>query len=159
APLFEFALQALGGRIDVLFHAAGISGRKFGDGPLHQCEEDGWEQVLAANARAVFLTNRAAVRIMLGQPRDGAGLRGAVLNLGPALSHAPAPTHFGTIAYAASKGAVRALTLAAAARYAAEGIRFNLIEPGLIDTPMAARAVADPAIRSYVAARQPISGG
>src|SRR5262249_17377183 len=124
-PLFEFALQVLGGRIDVLFHVAGISGRKFGDGPLDQCEEEGWERVLEANAKGVFLTNRAAVRIMLGQPRDESGLRGAVLNLGSVLSHAPAPAHFGTIAYAASKGAVRALTLAAAARYAAEGIRFN----------------------------------
>src|SRR5205085_7953605 len=118
-----------------------------------------WEQVLEANAKGVFLTNRAAVRIMLGQPRDGTGLRGAVLNLGSVLSHAPAPAHFGTIAYAASKGAVRALTLAAAARYASEGIRFNLIEPALIDTPMSVRALGDPAIRSYLATKQPLTRG
>jgi NAD(P)-dependent dehydrogenase (short-subunit alcohol dehydrogenase family) len=162
AALFEFARQSLGGRIDVLFHAAGISGRRLGDGPLHECSDGGWSQVLEANATSAFLTNRAAVRIMRGQPRregSGQGLRGTVVNLGSVLSHAPAPAHFATIAYTASKGAVRALTLAAAAQYAAQGIRFNLIEPGLIDTPMAARAVGDPAIRSYLATKQPIAGG
>jgi NAD(P)-dependent dehydrogenase (short-subunit alcohol dehydrogenase family) len=157
--LFAFARQVLG-RIDVLFHTAGISGRKYGDGPLHECTDDGWDRVLEANATSVFRTNRAAVQIMLGQPpREGSGLRGTVLNLGSVLSHAPAPAHFGTTAYAASKGALRALTLAAAARYAAEGIRFNLIEPGLIDTPMAVRALGDPAILSYLATRQPLAGG
>src|SRR5262249_7867439 len=69
------------------------------------------------------------------------------------------PVHFGTIAYAASKGAIKAITLAAAARYAPDRIRFNLLVPGLIDTPMAARAVSDAEIRSYVAAKQPIAGG
>jgi len=34
--LFSAALEFLGGRLDVLFHAAGISGRRFGDGPLDQ---------------------------------------------------------------------------------------------------------------------------
>jgi NAD(P)-dependent dehydrogenase (short-subunit alcohol dehydrogenase family) len=38
-------------------------------------------------------------------------------------------------------------------------VRFNLIAPGLIDTPMAARAVGDPAIRAYLATKQPIAGG
>ena len=51
------------------------------------------------------------------------------------------------------------MTLAAAARYARDRIRFNLLAPGLIDTPMAARAVGDPAIRAYLATKQPIAGG
>ena len=71
----------------------------------------------------------------------------------------PSSGHFGTIAYAASKGAIAALTRGAAARYAADGIRFNLLSPGLIDTPMARRAVGDPAIRHYLRTRQPIAGG
>lgn len=159
ARLFAAALDALGGRLDVLLHVAGISGRRFGDGPLHECSDAGWEGVMDVNATGVFLTNRAAVRFMLRQPLDAAGLRGTIVNVGSVLDRAPAPSHFATIAYAASKGAVRALTLNAAARYAPERIRFNLLAPGLIDTPMATRAVNDPAIRPYVASRQPIAGG
>ncbi|MGP0067581.1 MAG: SDR family NAD(P)-dependent oxidoreductase [Isosphaeraceae bacterium] len=158
-PLFEFALQALDGRLDIVLHVAGISGRKFGDGPLHECSNEGWERVMQINAFGVFLTNREAVQIMLQQPMDETGLRGTVVNVGSVLDRSPAPTHFSTIAYAASKGAVRSMTLAAAARYAPERIRFNLLVPGLIDTPMAARAVNDSRIRPYLAARQPMAGG
>src|SRR4051812_46105242 len=39
--LFREATEALGGRLDVLFHVAGISGRRLGDGPLHECTEGG----------------------------------------------------------------------------------------------------------------------
>ncbi len=96
---------------------------------------------------------------MLAQEPDEYGLRGTVLNMGSVLGWSPAPDFFGTIAYAASKGAIEAMTPAAAARYARDGIRFNLIAPGLIETPMAARAFSDPAIRSYLATKQPITGG
>jgi NAD(P)-dependent dehydrogenase (short-subunit alcohol dehydrogenase family) len=157
--LFTFALDALGGRLDVLLHVAGISGRKFGDGPLHECTDGGWDRVMEVNASGVFLTNRAAVRFMLRQPVDSKGLRGTVVNVGSVLDRSPAPDQFGTIAYAASKGAIRSLTLSSASAYAPDRIRFNLLVPGLIDTPMAARAVNDPRIRPYVAARQPIAGG
>jgi NAD(P)-dependent dehydrogenase (short-subunit alcohol dehydrogenase family) len=159
ARLFEAALTRFGGRLDVLVHAAGISGRRFGDGPLDACSVQGWDVVLDTNARGVFLTNQAAVRTMLDQRPDATGLRGTVLNVGSVLDRSPAPEHFGTIAYAASKGAVRSLTRAAASRYARDGVRFNLLVPGLIDTPMAARAVNDPAVRSYLTAKQPIARG
>lgn len=157
--LFAEALVFLDGRLDVLFHVAGISGRRFGDGPLHECTDEGWGVVLDANARSTFLTNRAAVRQMLSQPIDAHGLRGTVLNMASVLAWSPAPDYFGTIAYAASKGAVRAMTTAAASRYAHDRIRFNLIAPALIETPMAARACGDPAIRSYLEAKQPMAGG
>ena len=159
AALFRAALEMLGGRLDVLFHVAGISGRRFGDGPLHECAPAGWDAVMNTNARGTYLTNQAAVRQMLTQPFDSFGLRGTVVNVGSVLDVAPAPDFFGTVAYAASKGAVRALTLCAAARYARDGVRFNLLAPALIDTPMAARAVNDPAVRAYLAAKQPMAGG
>jgi NAD(P)-dependent dehydrogenase (short-subunit alcohol dehydrogenase family) len=157
--MFEYAHATLGDRLDILLHVAGTSGRKFGDGPLHDCSIDGWEHVMKINAAGVFLTNRRAVRMMRGQSLDGAGLRGTVVNVGSVLDRAPSPVHFGTLAYAASKGAVRAMTLAAAAQYAPERIRFSLLVPGLIDTPMAARAVGDARIKSYLAAKQPLAGG
>src|SRR5206468_4321866 len=49
---FEEAMGFLNGRLDVLVHVAGISGRKYGDGPLHECSEAGWDHVLKANARS-----------------------------------------------------------------------------------------------------------
>jgi NAD(P)-dependent dehydrogenase (short-subunit alcohol dehydrogenase family) len=157
--LFEFALDVLGGRLDVLLHVAGISGRKLGDRALHECSSDAWDVVMRVNAFGVFLTNRRAVQCMLEQPLDSHGLKGTVVNVGSVLDRCPSPAHFGTIAYAASKGAVRALTLASAARYAPDRIRFNLIVPGLIETPMAARATNDVSVRRYLAAKQPIAGG
>ena len=54
----------------------GSAGGRFGDGPLHECTDEGWDAVLEANARGVFLTNRAAVRQMLAQPLDDAGPAG-----------------------------------------------------------------------------------
>ena len=97
---------------------------------------------------------------MCKQPLDTSGLRGAVLNVGSVLDRSPSPALFGTVAYAASKGAVRAMTLAAAARYAPDRIRFNLLVPGLIDTPMAARATNDGAgLVIPTTAKQPLGGG
>jgi NAD(P)-dependent dehydrogenase (short-subunit alcohol dehydrogenase family) len=159
AGLFREAIGSLGGRLDVLFHVAGISGRRFGDGPLHECTEAAWDSVLQTNAKTVFLTNQAAVRQMRDQSVDAAGLRGTILNVGSALAWSPSPDLFGTYAYAASKGAICAMTLASAARYARERIRFNVLAPGLIDTPMAARAMHDPAILHYLATKQPMVGG
>jgi NAD(P)-dependent dehydrogenase (short-subunit alcohol dehydrogenase family) len=157
--LFTSALGFLGSRLDVLVHAAGISGRRFGDGPLHDCSDEAWHKVVQVNSFGPFLTNRAAVRLMLEQPHDAAGLRGTIVNIGSALDRAPSPVHFGITAYAASKGAVRALTLTAAARYARDRIRFNLLIPGLIDTPMTTRSTSDPEILSYIRSKQPIAGG
>jgi NAD(P)-dependent dehydrogenase (short-subunit alcohol dehydrogenase family) len=143
----------------VLLHVAGIRGRRFGDGDLHACESAGWDRVMEINARGAFLANREAAQFMLGQARDHWGNRGAILNVGSVLDRSPAPEHFGTVAYAASKAAVRALTLVSAARYAADGIRFALIEPALVDTPMAARAVGDAALRPYLASKMSLSAG
>lgn len=159
ASLFEHALAFFGGRLDVVFHVAGGSGRKFGDGPLHECTGAGWDRVMELNALTTFQTNQEAVRIMLRQERDSAGLRGTVTNVGSVLARRPSPDLFGTYAYAASKGAIEAMTRAAAARYARDGVRFNLLVPGLIDTPMAARAVNDPRTREYLKTKQPLSGG
>jgi NAD(P)-dependent dehydrogenase (short-subunit alcohol dehydrogenase family) len=159
ARMFNYALDVLGGRLDVLFHVAGISGRKLGDAALHECSSEAWMGVMQVNAQGTFLTNREAVNQMLKQPLDAGGLRGTILNVGSVLDRSPSPEHFGTVAYAASKGAVRAMTLAAAARYAPDRIRFNLVVPGLIDTPMAARAANDKQLRPYLAAKQALAGG
>jgi NAD(P)-dependent dehydrogenase (short-subunit alcohol dehydrogenase family) len=155
---FRSAIPLLGGRLDVLFHVAGISGRRFGDGPLHECSLEGWDAVLDANARGTFITNRLAVQLMREQEPNEHGLRGTVLNTGSVLAHSPSPEFFGTIAYSASKGALRAMTRAAAASYAPFKIRFNLLSPALIETPMSRRATEDLRILTYLASKQPLSG-
>jgi NAD(P)-dependent dehydrogenase (short-subunit alcohol dehydrogenase family) len=153
------AFDATGGRLDAVYSVAGISGRRFGDGPADRASLEGWETVLAANATSQFLVARAAVRRMLAQPRDASGSRGALLLMSSTLATSPAPAYFATHAYAASKGAIDALTRSLAATYAPHGIRVNAIAPSLIATPMSRRAQDDPAIVAYLAARQPLAGG
>ncbi|HWG45173.1 MAG TPA: SDR family oxidoreductase [Gemmataceae bacterium] len=151
--LFTDAVAFLGG-LNVLYHVAGISGRRFGDGPLHECTDEGWDATLTANLTSTFLTNRAAVRCFRQQNSPG-----VILNMASVLGFSPAPHHFDTYAYTATKGGIVSMSRLAAARYAADGIRVNVLAPGLIDTPMASRAVNDPAIRHYLRTKQPLTAG
>jgi NAD(P)-dependent dehydrogenase (short-subunit alcohol dehydrogenase family) len=153
ARLFARATAFLGG-LDVLYHVAGSSGRRHGDGPLHQCTDHGWQATLNANLKCTFLTNRAAVCHFLGARQPG-----VILNMGSVLPLAPSPRYFDTCAYAAAKAGVIGLSRLAAARYAADGIRVNVIAPGLIDTPMARRAARDEGIRAFLRTKQPLAAG
>lgn len=147
------------GRLDCLYNVAGISGRRFGDGPLHEMSIEGWETVMIANATSTAMTCRAAVRRMLEQEPAPGGQRGAILNMSSVLAVDPAPAHFATHAYAASKGAIEALSRSIAAHYAQLGIRVNVIAPALVATPMSERAQADPRILAYLAEKQPLARG
>jgi NAD(P)-dependent dehydrogenase (short-subunit alcohol dehydrogenase family) len=147
------------GRVDALFHVAGISGRRYGDGPLHAATLEGWETVMATNVRSLFLLSRATVRRMLEHEPDADGQRGAILAMSSALARHPSPAHFATHAYAASKGAIEAFTRATAAFYAPHGIRVNAIAPSLVATPMSGLARTDPTIGAYLRAKQPLADG
>jgi NAD(P)-dependent dehydrogenase (short-subunit alcohol dehydrogenase family) len=115
---------------------------------------------LRLNLTSMFYSNRAAAKALLRQKEEGKRPNGGVvLNMGSVLGWSPAPRNFSTIAYAAAKSAAVGMTISAAACYAAENIRFNVVAPGLVDTPMARRAVGDAAIAAYVRARQPLDGG
>ena len=151
--LYHEVAAVLGG-LDVLYHVAGISGRPHGDGPLHECTDEAWQATIDANLKSTFLTNRAAVRHFLAWKQPG-----VILNMSSVLAFAPSPGHFDTYAYTATKGGIIAMSRLAAARYAADGIRVNVIAPGLIDTPMAGRATSDPAILEFLRTKQPLSGG
>ena len=153
------AFDARFGRLDACYGVAGISGRRFGDGPLHEATLDGWETTMGSNATSQFLVARAAVRRMLAQDRDPAWGRGTILLMSTQLARHPAPQYFGTHGYAASKGAVEALVRAAAATYAPEGIRINAIAPSLVATPMSRRAQSDERIVAYLSQKQPLAGG
>lgn len=146
------------GRIDGVFNVAGLSGRRFGDGPVHECSDEGWSATLRNNLDTAFHLNRAALRVMLAQEPDADGSSGAIVNMSSALSLSPSAERFGTHAYAAAKGALNSLTLAMAATYAPHKIRVNAILPGLTRTPMSLRAQSDAAILEMMLERQPLAG-
>jgi len=145
------AEDALSG-LDLLVNVAGLSGRRYGDGPAHEATAAGWDAVMNNNARSTFLTCSAALPGMLRQRH------GAIVNTASVLAYAPAAQHFATHAYAASKGAIVSLTRAMAASYAADGVRVNAVAPGLIATPMSERAQDDPDVLAYLQQRQPLTG-
>jgi NAD(P)-dependent dehydrogenase (short-subunit alcohol dehydrogenase family) len=138
------------GRLDLVFNGAGISGRSLGDGPVETCSLDAWDAVLDANLKTVFLCCKHAIPALR---RSGGG---AIVNLGSVLGLVGAE-EFQTHAYAASKGGIVALTRAVAIAYARDRIRCNVICPGLIDTPMSARARNDPRVRERLPELQPLT--
>ncbi len=142
------------GKLDGLYHVAGGSGRRAGDGPLHEVSDEGWDYTIQLNLTSQFYSNRAAVRQFLKQ-----GSGGVVLNMGSVLGWPPSPRYFSTFAYAAAKSAIIGMTKAAASYYAASNIRFNVIAPGLVETPMAQRAVTDEQIMWFIKNKQPLDGG
>ncbi len=142
------------GKIDALFNVAGISGRSLGDGPLHECSTEAWDAVMDVNVKGTFLMCREVLRVWT---RDSH--KGVILNIGSVLAQHPQREHFATVGYAASKGAIEAMTLSAAAYYAPAGIRINVLAPGLVRTPMSARAQGDACVMEYIAHKQPLTQG
>lgn len=142
------------GRIDALFNVVGISARSAGDGPLHECTSAAWNLAVDVNAKGAFLMCREVLRHWTNHAQ-----KGVILNCGSVLAQRPQGEHFATVAYAASKGAIEAMSRSAAAYYAAAGIRINVIAPALVATPMSARAQADPDIMEYVRHKQPLCRG
>lgn len=142
------------GRIEALMNVAGISARSLGDGPLHECTSEAWDAAMDVNAKGTFLMCREVLRLWTKNRQAG-----VILNTGSVLARHPQREHFATIGYAASKGAIESMSLAAAAYYAPEGIRINVIAPGLVDTPMSARAKENAAITEYMIHKQPLRKG
>jgi NAD(P)-dependent dehydrogenase (short-subunit alcohol dehydrogenase family) len=147
------ALQEFG-RFDGLYHVAGGSGRKMGDGPLDELTDEGWQATINLNLTSLVFSNRAAVRQFLAQ-RSG----GSILNVSSVLGFSPSPRFFVTHAYAAAKSAVFGFTRSIAAYYAPKNIRCNTLAPALVDTPMSRRAANNAAIQKFIKRKQPLDGG
>lgn len=133
---------------------AGGSGRKMGDGPLHELTLEGWNKTMELNLTSLMLSNQAAIRQFLKQETGG-----VILNMGSVLGYSPSPQYFSTHAYAAAKSAVIGFTKSVAAYYARNNIRANVIAPALVKTPMARRAAGDDAILRFIKTKQPLDGG
>jgi NAD(P)-dependent dehydrogenase (short-subunit alcohol dehydrogenase family) len=132
------------GTLDVLINNAGVGefGRR-----LHELDDETWSRVLDVNLTGVFRMTRAAVSEML---KRGCG---SIVNISSIASLVGIPL---LPAYAASKGALDALTRAIAVDYAQDGIRCNVVNPGLIATPMAAPLMADPEQLDPILSHYPI---
>lgn len=128
AALFDWAGEQ-GGGVDVLCCAAGIQTY----GTAVDTSEEIWDRTLDVNAKGMFLAAKHAIPQM--RRRSG----GALVLVSSVQGIA---TQTSVVAYAASKGAILAMTRAIALDHAAEGIRCNAVCPGSVDTPML-RGAAD----------------
>jgi NAD(P)-dependent dehydrogenase (short-subunit alcohol dehydrogenase family) len=125
-PDWERAMQATlqrFGQIDVLVNNAGISG---GIGPLVDCSDDMFDEVMRVNARGVFLGLKHGARAMKGRG-------GSIVNVSSVSGIGGGRF---TVAYTASKHAVVGMTKLAAVELATSGIRVNAVCPAPTSTEM-----------------------
>ena len=125
------------GRIDLLINNAGIwTYLEIGSG-----DTKAWKETMEVNLDSVYCFTDAVVPQMKKQQRGGiinvgstAGIRGEAFH-----SH-----------YAATKGALNALTKSWAAEFAPFNIRVNLVAPGWVETDMCSEVFSDPAFKESV---------
>ena len=102
------------------------------DGQIESAHDlDAFTKVIAINLIGTFDMVRQAATVMSRNEPDADGQRGAILHMASVTSTSPSPTYFATHAYAASKGAINALTRTMASYYAPKGIRVNAVAPGV----------------------------
>jgi NAD(P)-dependent dehydrogenase (short-subunit alcohol dehydrogenase family) len=111
------------GRIDVLVNNAGIVAIH----AVHDTPEEVWDRVIAVNLKSVYLLSRAVI------PHLVSGGGGAIANIASVHAMATIPR---AAAYAASKGAVLALSRQMALDYADDNIRVNAVIVGSVETAL-----------------------
>jgi len=153
ANAIDICIKKFGG-FDGLYHVAGGSGRRMGDGPLHELTVEGWNKTLELNLTSLMLSNQAAIKKFISLNQSG-----TILNMGSVLGFSPSPEYFSTHAYAAAKSAIIGFSKSVAAYYAKNNIRINVIAPALVETPMAQRAASDETILNFIKTKQPLDGG
>lgn len=118
--LFDAAERAFGG-VDVLVHTAGIMPLS----PISELDLDVFDEIQRVNVRGTFIVDRLAAQRL----RPG----GAIINFSTSITRLQAP---GYGAYAASKGAVEAITLILARELRGKDITVNTVAPGPTATPL-----------------------
>ena len=135
------------GRIDILHNNVGITGK---GGPIEE-SEDSWDRVMDVNVKSMFLTCKHVLPIMIDQGG------GAIVNISSLAGIRW--TGYAYVSYSASKAAVINFTRAVAVQHARQGVRANVILPGLMDTPMVHGQIAGHygSVEEMVAARDALS--
>lgn len=133
------------GRLDILINNAAITIPRV---PIEERTAAEWDQVMAVNAKGVFLGTKHAIPALR---RSGGGSIvniSSVAGIGQSLHQEPA--------YAASKGAIRIFTKVTASQHAKDRIRCNSVHPGPVDTEMFHRAFQDKAAMERRLQRVPL---
>lgn len=138
------------GRIDGCFANAGVSGR--GNKSYLDISEEEWRWMMGINLDGVHFTYQAALRHMVERAEAGdRGGRLACVSSLASVSGAARSEH-----YAATKGALNAMTYALSVEFARYGITANAILPGWISTDMTANAIGDEKFSAFVGKRIPL---
>ncbi len=117
-------IETFGG-LDYAVNNAGVEGQLSG---ITDLSEEDWDKVMNINLKGIFLSMKYEARAMIKQGRGG-----AIVNIGSVNSFLGFPTGS---AYVTSKHGLVGLTTSVSAELASQGIRVNLLCPGVVDTPM-----------------------
>jgi 3-oxoacyl-[acyl-carrier protein] reductase len=120
AALFRHATDTFGG-VDVIAHTAGIMPLA----PIAEMDLETFDRIQRTNVRGTFIISQLAAR----QVRAG----GAIINFSTSMTRLQAPAYG---PYAASKGAVEAMTLVLARELRGRDITVNTVAPGPTATPL-----------------------
>ncbi len=118
------------GRLDVLVHCAGVWVEK----PTLETTEADWDLVVDTCLKGAFFTDQAALRHMAAQRS------GVIVNIASDSGHHGEPD---AAPYAAAKAGVIMMSRTLARDHGPDDVRVVCVSPGIIDTPMLARAIAE----------------
>jgi NAD(P)-dependent dehydrogenase (short-subunit alcohol dehydrogenase family) len=130
-------------RIDVLVNNAGLNVR----GDFRHLGDAEWTKIREVNLDGVVRVARD------GFPLLRASGRGSLINVASIMGRRGLRQ---LTAYSATKGAVLALTRGLAVEYAPFNIRVNALAPGFVETPLTARALKNPGIRTALLDSTPL---
>ena len=136
--------EALGAAPTLLAHCVGSTLIA----PLHRTRADAYREVMRVNLDSAVFMLQAWITALQGGPGAAVFASSVVARIGVANHEA----------IAAAKGGVEALVRAAAATYAAQGLRVNAVAPGMTETPMTAGMLKLPAMREGAARQYPLGG-